>query len=142
MVFLVSIDRKNPLNISAEGLQFIISMFSCLILKLKSPSSTSFCLYFAFAEYRTDYSSSPAERNVSPPARTVSPAASTEIVSGTQEKSILYLQIYVNFASKYMYILPTNTYICSKYMYILPTNTYTVFVLNICIFCLQICLFC
>ena len=91
MVFLVSIDRKNPFNISAEGLQFIISMFYCLILKLKSPSGTSFGLYFAFAEYRTDDSSSPAEGNVSPPARTVSPAASTEIVSSTQEKSILYL---------------------------------------------------
>ena len=25
---------------------------------------------------------------------------------------------------KYMYILPTNTYICSKYMYILPTNMF------------------
>ena len=70
MVFLVSIDRKNPFNISAEGLQFIISMFYCLILKLKSPSGTSFGLYFAFAEYRTDDSSSPSERNVSPPAST------------------------------------------------------------------------
>ena len=70
MVFLVSIDRKNPFNISVEGLQFIISTFSCLILKLKSPSGTSFGLYFAFAEYRTDDSSSPAEWNVSPPAST------------------------------------------------------------------------
>ena len=70
MVFLVSIERKNPLNISAEGLQFIISTFYCLILKLKSPSGTSFGLYFAFAEYRTDDSNSPAERTISPAAST------------------------------------------------------------------------
>ena len=37
---------------------------------LKSPSGTSFGLYFAFAEYRTDDSNSPAERNVSPAAST------------------------------------------------------------------------
>ena len=41
-----------------------------LILMLKSPSSTSFCMYFAFAEYRTDDSSSPAELYVSPLAST------------------------------------------------------------------------
>ena len=61
MIFLVSINRKNPFNISAEGLQFIISTFSCLILKLKSPSGISFGLYFAFAEYHTDDSNSPAD---------------------------------------------------------------------------------
>ena len=39
-------DRKNTFNIPAEGFQFILSKFSCLILKLKSPSSgTSFGLY-------------------------------------------------------------------------------------------------
>ena len=70
MVFLVLIDRKSPFNISAEGFQFILSTFSCLILKLKSPSGTSFGLYFAFAEYRTDDSNSPAEGNVSPAAST------------------------------------------------------------------------
>ena len=66
MVFLDSMDRKNYFNISAEGFEFILSTFSCLTLKLKSPSSTSFGLYLAFAEYRTDDSNSPAEGNVSP----------------------------------------------------------------------------
>ena len=70
MVFLGSIDRKSPFNIPAQGFQFIISLFSCLILKLKSPSGISFGLYFAFAEYRTDDSNSPAEQNVSPAAST------------------------------------------------------------------------
>ena len=61
MLFLGSMDRKNPFNIPAEGLEFIISTFSCLILKLKSPSGTSFGLYFAFAEYSADDSNSPAD---------------------------------------------------------------------------------
>ena len=38
-------DRQNNFNIRAEGLQFIFSTFSCLILKLKSPSGTSFGMY-------------------------------------------------------------------------------------------------
>ena len=63
-------DRKNTFNIPAEGFQFILLTFSCLILKLKSPSGTSFGLYFAFAEYCTDDSNSPAERNISPPEST------------------------------------------------------------------------
>ena len=63
-------DRKNTFNIPAEGFQFILLTFSCLILKLKTPSGTSFGLYFAFAEYRTDDSNSPAERNISPPEST------------------------------------------------------------------------
>ena len=70
MVFWCSMDRKNPFNIPAEGFQFILSTFSCLIFKLQSSSGTSFGLYFAFAEYRTDDSNSPAERNVSPAAST------------------------------------------------------------------------
>ena len=41
-------------------------MLSYLILKLKYPSGTSFGLYFAYEEYRTDDSNSPAERNFSP----------------------------------------------------------------------------
>ena len=44
--------------------------FLCLVLKLKSPSGTSFGLYFAFEEYRADDSNSPAERNISPAAST------------------------------------------------------------------------
>ena len=64
------LDRINPFIIPAEGFQLILSTFSCLILKLKSPSSTSFGLYFAFAEYRNDDSNSPAEGNVSPAAST------------------------------------------------------------------------
>ena len=88
-------DRKNPFNIPAEGFQFILSMFSSLILKLKSPSGISFGLYFAYEEYRTDASNSLAERTNSPvestvkmktrtrmihaAARNVSPAASTKI---------------------------------------------------------------
>ena len=60
--FLGSLDRKNPFNIPAEWLQLILSTFLCLIFKLKSPSGTSFGLYFAFAEYRTDDSNSPADR--------------------------------------------------------------------------------
>ena len=54
-------DRKNPFNIPTERFQFIIKTFSGLILKLKSPSGTSFCLYFAYEEYRTDDSSCPAD---------------------------------------------------------------------------------
>ena len=61
VLFLVLIDSKSPSNISAEGFQLILVTFSCLILKLKSPSGTSFGLYFAFAEYRTDDSNSPAD---------------------------------------------------------------------------------
>ena len=44
-------DKQNLFNISAEGIQFILSTFSCLILKLKSPRGTSFGLYFAFEEF-------------------------------------------------------------------------------------------
>ena len=58
-------DRKNHFIISAEEFQLIFSMFLCLIFKLKSHSGTSFALYFAFAEYRTDDSNSPAERTLS-----------------------------------------------------------------------------
>ena len=76
MVFLDSMDSNNYFNISAEGFEFILSTFSCLTLKLKSPSGTSFCLYFAFAEYRMDDSNSPGEGNVSP--GNVSPAARTD----------------------------------------------------------------
>ena len=49
-------DRKNPFNIPVEGFQFILSTFSCLILKFKSPSGTgtSFGLYFAIEEYRAE----------------------------------------------------------------------------------------
>ena len=54
MVFLVSMERKKTLNIPAEGFEFIISTFSGLILKLKSPSGTSFGLYFAYEEYCAD----------------------------------------------------------------------------------------
>ena len=50
MVFVGSMDRKNSFNISAEWFQFIFSMFSCLILKLKSLSGTSFGLYFSLDE--------------------------------------------------------------------------------------------
>ena len=71
MLFLGLMDRKNPFNISAEGSQLILLTFSCLILKLKTPSGTSFGLYFAFAEYRTDDSNSPAERIFSPAEITV-----------------------------------------------------------------------
>ena len=35
-----------------------------------SPSGTSFGLYFAYEEYRADYSNSLAERKVSPAAST------------------------------------------------------------------------
>ena len=45
--------QKNPFIIPAEGFQLILSTFSCLILKLNSPSGTSFSLYFAYEEYRT-----------------------------------------------------------------------------------------
>ena len=45
-------------------------MFSCLIFKLKSLSSTSFGLYFAYEEYLTDDSNSLAEWNISPAAST------------------------------------------------------------------------
>ena len=62
MLFLGSMNRKNHFNIPAEGFNFILLTFSCLILKLKSPSGTSFGLYFAIAEYRTDDSNSPADR--------------------------------------------------------------------------------
>ena len=75
MRLLSSVDRINPFNIPMEGLQFILSTYSSLILKLKSPSGISFGLYFAYEEYSTDDSNSPAER-------TNSPAASTNIVSG------------------------------------------------------------
>ena len=70
MLFLGSMGKKKTFNIPAEGFLFILSKFSCLILKLKSPSGISFGLYFAFSAYRTDDSNSPAERNVSPPACT------------------------------------------------------------------------
>ena len=70
MLFWGLMDRKNPFNISAEGPQFIFSTFLCLIFKLKSPSGTSFGLYFAFAEYCTNDSNSPAEGNFSPAAIT------------------------------------------------------------------------
>ena len=63
-------DRENPFIISAEGFHFILSTFSCLILKLKSPNGISFGLYFAFAKYRTDDSHSPVEGNFSPAAST------------------------------------------------------------------------
>ena len=59
--FLGFLDRKNPFIIPAEEFQLILSMFSCLILKLKSPSGTSFGLYFAYEEYHTDDSNSPAD---------------------------------------------------------------------------------
>ena len=59
--FLGSLDRKNPFNISAEGFQFILSTFLCLILKLKSPSGTSFGLYFAYEEYSADDTNSPTD---------------------------------------------------------------------------------
>ena len=61
MLFLGSIDRKSSFDIPAEGFQLILLTFSCLILKLKSPSGTSFGLYFAYEEYRTDDSNSPAD---------------------------------------------------------------------------------
>ena len=54
MVILGSMDRKTSFNVSAEGFQFILSMFSFLILKLKYLSATSFGLYFAIEEYRAD----------------------------------------------------------------------------------------
>ena len=54
-------DRKTPFNIPPEGFQFILSMFSFLILKLKSPSGTSFGLYFAIEEYGADDSNSPVD---------------------------------------------------------------------------------
>ena len=57
--FLGSIYKQNLCNISAEGLQLILSTFSCLILKLKPPLGTSFGLYFDFEEYRADDSYSP-----------------------------------------------------------------------------------
>ena len=66
MFFLGSMDRKSPFDITAEGFQFILSMLSCLIFKLKYPSGTSFGLYFAYEEYCTDDSNSPAEQNFSP----------------------------------------------------------------------------
>ena len=58
MVILGSMDRQNTFNIPAEGFKFILSTFSCLILKLKSPSGTSFGLFFAYEEYRADDSNS------------------------------------------------------------------------------------
>ena len=69
MVFLGLMDRKNHFIISAEEFQLIFSTFLCLIFKLKSSSGTSFALYFAFAEYRTDDSNSPAEWTLSPAER-------------------------------------------------------------------------
>ena len=66
MFFWGSMDRKSPFDITAEGFQFILSMLSCLIFKLKYPSGTSFGLYFAYEEYCTDDSNSPAEQNFSP----------------------------------------------------------------------------
>ena len=63
-------DGKNTFDFPAEGFYFILLTFSCLILKLKMPSGTSFGLYFAFAKYRTDDSNSPAEQNISPPEST------------------------------------------------------------------------
>ena len=59
MLCLGFMDRKNSFNISVEGSHFIIST-------LKSPSGTSFDLYFAYEEYHTDDSNSPAERTLSP----------------------------------------------------------------------------
>ena len=50
--------EKNPFIIPAEGLQLILSTFSCLILKLNSPSGTAFGMFFAYEEYRTDDSNS------------------------------------------------------------------------------------
>ena len=61
MVFLGLMDRKNHFIISAEEFHLIFSTFLCLIFKLKLPSGTSFGLYFAIAEYRTDYSNNPAD---------------------------------------------------------------------------------
>ena len=61
VLFLGSIDRKSSFDIPAEGFQLILLTFSCLILKLKSPSGTSFGLYFAYEEYSTDDSNSPAD---------------------------------------------------------------------------------
>ena len=61
MLFLGSMDRQNLFNIPAEGLQFILSTFSCLILKLKSQSGTSFGVYLAFEEYRANDSNSPTD---------------------------------------------------------------------------------
>ena len=68
--FLDSMNITNPFNFPGEGFQLILSTFLCLILKLKSPSGTSFDLYFAFEEYRANDSNSPAERNISPAAST------------------------------------------------------------------------
>ena len=70
MVILGSMDRQNPFNISTKGFEFIISTVSCLILKLKSPSGTSFGLYFAYEEYCSDEFNSPEEQNFSPAAST------------------------------------------------------------------------
>ena len=66
MVFWGFLDRKNPFIIPAEEFQLILSMFSCSILKLKSPSGTSFGLYFAYEEDHTDDSNSPGEQTLSP----------------------------------------------------------------------------
>ena len=68
--FLGSIDGKYPFNIPAEGFEFIISTFSGIIVKLKSPSGTTFGLYFAYAKYCTDDSNSPAEGKITPAAST------------------------------------------------------------------------
>ena len=70
MLFWGLMDRKNPFNIPTDGCQLILSTFVCLIFNLKSPSGSSFGLYFAFAKYRTDDSNSPAEGNFSPAAST------------------------------------------------------------------------
>ena len=45
MVFLASMDRKNPFNIFAEGFQLILSPFKYLTLDMNSTSGTSFGLY-------------------------------------------------------------------------------------------------
>ena len=59
--------RKNTFNIPAEGWVSVhFFNVSMLNLKLKSPSGTSFGLYFAYKEYCSDYSNSPAEWNFSP----------------------------------------------------------------------------
>ena len=41
-------------------------MFLCLNFKIESPSTTWFGLYFAYEEYCSDDSNSPAERTLSP----------------------------------------------------------------------------
>ena len=61
MVFWGFVDRKHPFIIPVEGFQLILSTFSCLILKLNFFSGISFGLYFAYEEYCTDDSNSPAD---------------------------------------------------------------------------------